>query len=499
MSLDKQKIVGRVSDCVTRQAEAESEANVGLRFANPTYIDEFSTLEEVSEVVDSLHKTPTYSNDGLPMVRATDVKYGNLNLTQTLKVDEKTFSEFSRRYKPSTNDIIITRVGSYGITSRVTKTNFCLGQNTSAIIPKNINPRYLYAVLNSAYIWSQIEAGVVGSTQKTLSLKVIKALKIPRLGDNIENEISTILGALDDRIALIRETNATLEAIAQALFKSWFVDFDPVQANAALLPSPCGRGAGGEGRQSKNPHPNPLPQGEGAVLPPEIAALFPDSFEESELGLIPKGWKVCRLGDVTEKITKGTTPTTLKRAFVPIGINFIKAESMTDDGGFISEKFAFIDNETHELLRRSQLEIGDVLISIAGTIGRVAIVTKDFVPANTNQAVALIRPKQDIFPSGLISRLLQRNESQHSIGEKVVQAVQANLSLGNLSDFKLVLPPPDVTKHLYQSGLAQIDNSKEMNHRRIQNLTSLRDTLLPRLISGQLRLPDAEAMLEETT
>jgi type I restriction enzyme S subunit len=100
-----------------------------------------SKLSEIAEVVDSLHKTPKYSDVGKPMVRCTDVKYGRLKLDNTFKVNDEVFEEFSRRYKPNKNDIIITRVGSYGITALAEDINFCLGQNTSAIISK-INPRY---------------------------------------------------------------------------------------------------------------------------------------------------------------------------------------------------------------------------------------------------------------------------------------------------------------------------------------------------------------------
>jgi type I restriction enzyme S subunit len=260
----------------------------------------------------------------------------------------------------------------------------------------------------------------------------------------------------------MRETNTTLEAIAQALFKSWFVDFDPVHAKM-------------QGR---------APEG----MDEATAALFPDSFEESELGPVPKGWRVERLGDVVERVTKGTTPTTLKRPFVEKGINFVKAESMTDDGGFLPEKFAFIDEQTHELLKRSQLQDGDILISIAGTIGRSAVITEDFLPANTNQAVALIRPKQDVFPSGLLWRFLKQENAMQLMGERVVQAVQANLSLGTLSDMRLVLPPKGLTMKLFEIAIAAIDESKALNSQKIRVLSESRDTLLPRLISGQIDL-----------
>jgi type I restriction enzyme S subunit len=166
-------------------------------------------------------------------------------------------------------------------------------------------------------------------------------------------------------------------------------------------------------------------------------------------------------------------------------------DGLTKDGEFIPEKFAYIDNETHELLKRSQLQIGDVLITIAGTIGRIAVMTEDFLPANTNQAVALVRPDATLFPGGLIKHFLQRDDSRQTMEGHVVQAVQANLSLGSLSDLMVVVPPVEVVKQLYGAGIEQIDACKRRNQQQIRTLTSIRDTLLPRLISGQLRLPVA--------
>jgi type I restriction enzyme S subunit len=331
--------------------------------------------------------------------------------------------------------------------------------------PSSFDARFLRYFLASP-IQQDLMFGLAaaGATRNALTKGMIESFQVPCPPLAIQSSIAETLGSLDDRITLLRETNATLEAIAQALFKSWFVDFDPVRAKM-------------EGR---------VPEG----MDEATAALFPDSFEETELGEVPRGWRVVRLGEITERITKGTTPTTLKRPFVDSGINFVKAESMTGDGGFIPEKFAFIDDETHELLRRSQLQHGDVLISIAGTIGRIAVMSDDFLPANTNQAVALIRPISRVFPSGLINRFFRLSETQQKMREKVVQAVQANLSLGILSDLMVVIPSESVVGKLYESGLAQIDASWVANDRQVRTLSILRDTLLPRLISGQLSLHD---------
>ena len=102
-----------------------------------------------------------------------------------------------------------------------------------------------------------------------------------------------------------------------------------------------------------------------------------------------------KLGDICEVITKGTTPTSLGLKFSDAGVNFIKIESISESGNFLKEKFAYISKECHTKLSRSQLKEGDLLFSIAGVIGRTAIVTKDILPANTNQAIAIIRLKEE--------------------------------------------------------------------------------------------------------
>lgn len=348
---------------------------------------------------------------------------------------------------------------------------YAIGRGLAAIRGKNGYPNsFVRAVIE--YKLESLLVQATGSTFPNVGRDQLNGLEFPPVEKTAAIQIASILDPIDDRIAILRETNATLEAIAQALFKSWFVDFDPVHANA--------------GTQAPS-------------LPPEIQALFPATFTDTPQGPIPQGWKLSRLGEITERITKGTTPTTLKKAFTESGINFIKVESITEMGDFIPEKFAYIDEETNQLLKRSQLNVGDVLVTIAGTIGRIAEVTEDIIPANTNQAVALIRPIPKNLPSGLIRRFLQLSDAKQKMGERVVQAVQANLSLGSLSDMAVVVPPQEVVSQLYDFGFATIDNSKNNNLRHMRTLSSLRDSLLPRLISGQLRLPEAEQAISAIT
>ncbi len=160
----------------------------------------------------------------------------------------------------------------------------------------------------------------------------------------------------------------------------------------------------------------------------------------TEIGMIPGDWEVKKLKDVTQVITKGTTPTTLGKDFVSKGINFIKVESISADGTFLNKKFEHIDKETNLLLKRSIIEEDDILFSIAGAIGRTTIVDKNILPANTNQAIAIIRLKKDVVIPQFIRYLLSNPKTIEQMKSKVVQSVQANLSLSIISDSEIPIP-----------------------------------------------------------
>ena len=252
-------------------------------------------LDEVSKIIDSLHQTPQYTPRGYPMVRVTDVKMGFLDLGKALHVTKDVFAKFTHRHIPQRGDIVFSRVGTYGNASYVnTDAPFCLGQNTAVISPE-IDSRFLHYCLQTTSVRDQIEQTVVGSTQKTISLKSISGLLIPVPPRREIERVRHILGTLDDKIELNRQMNQTLEAMARAIFKSWFVDFDPVRAKM-------------EGRQ---------PVGMSA----EIAALFPDSFEESPLGKIPRGWEAKKIGAIVKRIPVGkkfSQKTAIDSGSVPI-------------------------------------------------------------------------------------------------------------------------------------------------------------------------------------
>ncbi len=154
------------------------------------------------------------------------------------------------------------------------------------------------------------------------------------------------------------------------------------------------------------------------------------------------GWKIKKLGDVCELITKGTTPTSLGYQFTDTGVNFIKVESLTEVGEIIENKVAFISRECHEALKRSQLRENDILFSIAGALGRVGIVKRKIVPANTNQALAIVRLSKDCE---ILVEFLAKYFTSNSISEEIEKlkggAAQQNLSLGQLNNLQIPIPP----------------------------------------------------------
>ena len=331
---------------------------------------------------------------------------------------------YHNAFTTEANGITIGRSGNIG-TPHFYKTKYW-AHNTVLYIKdfKGNYQKFIYYFLKTLD-FTQFNTG---SAVPSLNRNHIHELDINIPNDIAEQEaIATALSCLDDKIDLLRRQNKTLEAMAETLFRQWFI-------------------------------------------------------EEAQ-----ENWDEINLSDICSLITKGTTPTTLGHQFVDAGINFIKAESITDDGSFIIEKFAKISEETHQFLKRSIIESGDVLCSIAGTIGRVAIVDGSILPANTNQAIAIIRVNnQKCFPEfGYL--LLKSSIFQENINGKIVHAVQPNLSLGAIGSASLRLPPSSMLSE-FKSIVKPIFDNKRHNTLQIRTLEKLRDTLLPKLISGEVRV-----------
>lgn len=413
-------------------------------------------VEEFAEVIGGgtpSTKNPDYFGGSIPWITPKDltnyekkfIKNGDRNITK------EGLSNSSAKLIPKNSILLTSRapIGYLAIAENDVTTN--QGFKSIVVNPDIADFNFVYYLIKANI--ERIKGYGTGTTFAEVSATVVKNLKFNLPDLPTQTAIAEILSSLDDKIELNNKINQELESLAQTLFKQWFIDFEFPNENGEPYKS-----SGGE-------------------------------MVESELGEIPKGWEIATIDDITEIVTKGTTPTTIGGRFTDSGINFIKVESLTEQGAFIKSKFAFIDEETNQLLRRSIIQEGDVLFSIAGTIGRVAVVTKDILPANTNQAIAIIRPNQ--VDSNFLKLLMKSSLIQNDTKSNVVQAVQANLSLGVIKATKFIKPSIPILT-LFKTSLMEVFENVNLLTEETQELTNLRDTLLPKLITGELQVNELD-------
>jgi type I restriction enzyme S subunit len=343
--------------------------------------------------------------------------------------------------------------------------NAAFNQDVKAILPKaGVSARFLPYLMtgNHERLHALVDSAGHGTgrinTPELLSLKVW----IPEFRE--QDAIGEIGEALDDRIDLLRQTNATLEAIAQALFKSWFVDFDPVRAKA-------------EGRE---------PEG----MDPTTASLFPSEFEDSELGLIPKGWRTDEIGRIVQCVG-GATPSTKEPSYwddpifhwvTPKDLSALQAPVLIDTERKVS-KLGLTK------ISSGLLPIDTVLLSSRAPIGYLAIAQ---VPTAINQGFIAMLPGGEL-PSSFLLFWTKRN--MDSIKQKANGSTFMEISKAAFRPIKLVVPDRKVVEAFHSLVKPMLDRIAE-NERQRSQLAQIRDTLLPRLISGKLRLPEAEAAIE---
>jgi type I restriction enzyme S subunit len=302
----------------------------------------------------------------------------------------------------------------------------------------------------------EIETRAVGSVQPNLYCSALGDIEIelPPLAE--QKAIAAVLGAMDDKIELNRRMNATLEAMARALFQSWFVDFDPVRAKLDGRPPPA--------------------------LDPPTAALFPEHLEDSPLGHIPKGWEVKTIESLCDVITSGGTPARMHKAYwEPAIVPWFKTGELLD-GPLIDAE----EKISEKGLANSSCKLwpaGTILFALyaSPTVGRFGVLTK---PGTANQAAAALIAKPAYGVPFLMGLLY---EARAELQRVAVGAAQQNINQGVLKSHVVIAPPPALAK-AYSDKVAPWFEQRIKLAEQSRTLATLRDTLLPKLLSGEITL-----------
>ena len=398
-----------------------------------------------------------YVDDGIPFLRSLNVEPLRINKND-LKFITPEFHGRIKKSRLTPGDVVIVRTGKPGACCVVP--DWLADANCSDLVivrcGKQINNHFLAYFVNTVAS-GHVTAHLVGAVQQHFNVGSARTLRLnlPPLAE--QRAIAAVLGALDDKIELNRRINATLEAMARALFQSWFVDFDPVRAKLY-------------GRE---------PFGHD----PDTAALFPESFDGSAVGQIPNGWSIKPVGEVVDCVGGGT-PSTAEPIYweggthhwtTPKDFSSLQAPVLLDTDRKLTD--AGIAKISSGLL-----PAGTLLLSSRAPVGYLAITA---MPVAINQGFIALKC------NGFASNFFMLNWCQTNIAEiesRATGTTFAEISKQNFRPIPVVLPPIELMA-AFTAKVAPLYAQITANLHQSQALANLRDTLLPKLLSGELALP----------
>jgi type I restriction enzyme S subunit len=402
------------------------------------------------------------TSDGPYMVTAKDIHDGRIDYATSRHTSWDAYRKLTDKSRPRVNDVLLTKDGSIGRVAICDRDDICINQSVALIQPnERIKSRFLKYLLECPYYQRRMEGDSDGTTIKHIYITRVDKMEIVVPPINEQLAIANILGVLDDKIELNRRTNVTVESMARVLFKSWFVDFEPVRAR---LDSRC------------------------HGLPKEITDLFPVTFQDSEIGDIPRGWSVRSLYNCATFVN-GLAFRTGSFSQGKLGLPVIKIAELksgiTSQTKFTKDEFA----------RKYHVRSGDVLFSWSGSPATsIDTFLWTEIDGWLNQHIFKVQfhaADQKLFVYYLLRSLkpvfieIARNKQTTGLGHVTAE---------DMKRLKICWPPEDVLR-AFDRIAEPLFNKDYSNSRISRSLTELRDTLLPKLISGELRIPDAERIV----
>lgn len=406
-------------------------------------VEEKSSMElrdATTYIVDSEHKSAPEVEKGYPYIKTSDIENGRILFEDVSYVDQEAYEEWTRRLAPEPGDIVLTReapVGRVGIVPEGRE--ICLGQRTVLIRPNPeiLDNQFLRYLLLTDDVQNQFKALSSGSTVDHLNLSDLRSFELSDL-PTLENQekIGTILRYFDDKLSTNREINDLLEKIAQSFFEYWFVDFEPY-----------------------------------------------DSFKNSERGQIPREFEVAGLTDIAD-VVLGGTPDSNEDSYWDGEIFWAKAKDVSNEReAFISETEK---NITKKGLDESSTEIApkhSTIITARGTVGELAMPAFDMAINQSCYSLVSEREEDRYFIYFLMDAIL------NNLMSRTHGTVFDTITKRTLNEQNIVLPPQS-EREKFNSKIKPLMEQIQENQRENRNLETLRDTLLPKLMSGEVRVND---------
>lgn len=448
-------------------------------------------LDELVEITSSKRiMRSEYQENGVPFFRSKEVielNSGN-DITTELFISEERFLEIKNKFGvPNYGDILLTSVGTLGVPYFVNYKNDFYFKDGNLTWFRKFNDilrsKYLYYWFSSSIGKKALKEITIGSTQQALTIAGLKSLtiKVPSLDE--QDYLIEILDNLSDKIQLNTQINQTLEQIAQAIFKSWFVDFDPVHAKTTALESGKTQAeaelAAMQAISGKTAEELAQMSSESYAELAEIAKAFPSEFGEDG---VPMGWEY-KPADTLFDIGIGKTPPRKEPEWFssnPKDMQWISIKDMGNSGAFITESSEYLIPQAIEKFNVRKIPENTVLLSFKLTLGRVSITTCE---TTTNEAIAHFKLTDQSYLTTEYLYLFLKNFDFNSLGSTSSIAMAVNSK--TIKAINILIPDKGVAK-LFQNKIIDIFNKIKIQTNEINNLIKIRDLLLPRLLSGEI-------------
>ena len=404
----------------------------------------------LSFITDGVHNPPKRTINGIRLLAgATNIKYLNVDFTNCTYISKEDYDKIHRFYFIEANDILLTIVGTVGNVAIVKESDLPFSiQRSIALLRCGplVYYTFLFYWLSSSEFKKKVYSYMNSSAQPGIYLGVIKQLQMPLPKLSEQKAIAKILSDLDSKIELNQKMNKTLETIAQAIFKHWFIDFEfPNEEGKAY------KSSGGE-------------------------------MVHSELGKIPKGWAIRKIKDFCVSIENGGTPKRMEKRYWNGNINWFKTGELSDRPLLESE-----EKITEEGLRNSSCKlwkINTVLIALyaSPTVGRMGILKVD---GTSNQACSGLVARKEIGYSFLFYTLFFKREEFNRIA---IGAAQQNIGQEIVKETLCIQPSRDLLDN-FNSIADRLLQKQTMLAKDQATLSLLRDSIMPKLLSGKIRVP----------